>query len=72
MVRQGTANPLSGGSNPPAASKYYNILCRDGGIGRRIGLKIRWATFARVGSSPTPGTIILTYVGIAQLGRAPR
>ena len=32
-------------------------FCRDGGIGRRIGLKIRWAIFARVGSSPTPGTM---------------
>ena len=29
---------------------------RDGGIGRRAGLKIRWGS-PRVGSSPTLGTI---------------
>ena len=30
-------------------------MCRSGGIGRRAGLKIRWA-LARVGSTPTFGT----------------
>jgi histidine triad (HIT) family protein len=35
---------------------YLNVLCRDGEIGRRTGLKIpRWRHC--VGSSPTPGTI---------------
>lgn len=32
-----------------------HLLCRDGGIGRRYGLKIR-CPLGREGSSPSPGT----------------
>jgi hypothetical protein len=33
----------------------YKTVSRGGGIGRRAGLKIRWA-YAREGSSPSLGT----------------
>ncbi len=36
-------------------SEICQHFCRDGGIGRRAGFKIRWG-FPRVGSSPTLGT----------------
>jgi hypothetical protein len=36
---------------------------RGGGTGRRIGLKIRRAQKARVGSIPTPGTFNSTSCG---------
>ena len=35
----------------------YNTVSRGGGIGRRAGLKIRWA-YAREGSSPSLGTTV--------------
>ena len=53
-LRQGSAKPLFSGSNPLVASIITSIG-RDGGIGRRRGLKIlRPKTL--VGSRPSPGT----------------
>ena len=40
-------------------------MCRSGGIGRRLGLKIRWEQ-SRAGSNPVSGTTIL-YRGVEQL-----
>lgn len=36
----------------------YNekAVCRSGGIGRRLGLKIQWVFDTRAGSSPASGT----------------
>ena len=45
--------------------------CRDGGIGRRNGLKIRWAK-ARAGSSPAPGTKQYTELQLYIVTRSPR
>ena len=40
VVRRGPAKPLSPSSNLGAASIFF--ICRSGGIGRRLGLKIQW------------------------------
>ena len=65
----GCVRPAEARSGASVIASYNDgSLGRGGGIGRRVGLKHRWAQ-ARVGSSPTPGTTSHSEPSLAQSTR---